>query len=155
MSMRDENQEVAVSLREVTRENLKSVLNLHVSKEQEKFVASNAVSIAEAYFARDAWFRAIYAGENPVGFLMISDIPEKAEYYLWRFMIDANHQGKGYGRQAMELLVQYIRTRPKAEVFYTSHRKGKGSPEGFYKKMGFEHVGEDEDGEFLMKMELY
>lgn len=153
--MLDTNLDATVSLREVTKENLKSVLNLHVTKEQEKFVASNAVSIAEAYFAEDAWFRAIYVGEKPVGFLMISDIPEKAEYYLWRFMIDARHQGKGYGRQAMELLIQYIKTRPNAEVFYTSHRKGEGSPEGFYQKMGFEHTGEEENGEFFMKMELY
>lgn len=144
----------AVSLRKITEETLRSILNLRVSREQEKFVASNAVSIAEAYFAEYAWFRAIYADETPVGFLMISDIPEKGEYYLWRFMIDARYQGKGYGRQAMELLIQHVRTRPNAEVLCTSHRKGKGSPEGFYLKMGFKHTGEEEDGEFYMKLEL-
>lgn len=143
-----------VSLRKVTEENLKSVLNLEVTKEQEKFVASNARSIAEAYFSEHAWFRAIYADETPVGFLMISDMPEKAEYYLWRFMIDARYQGKGYGRKALELLIDYVKTRPNAKVFYTSHRKGKGGPEGFYLKIGFRHTGKVEHGEFLMKLEL-
>jgi len=143
-----------VSLREVTQENLKSVLALKVTKDQEKFVASNAVSIAEAYFAENAWFRAIYADETPVGFLMISDVPEKAEYYLWRFMIDAEHQGKGYGRKALELLIEHVRTRPNAKAFYTSHRKGEGSPEGFYLKMGFIRTGEMWHGDFLMKLEL-
>ena len=143
-----------VSLRKVTGENLKSVLNLGVTEEQEKFVASNARSIAEAYFADYAWFRAIYAGEKPVGFLMISDMPEKAEYYLWRFMIDAKYQGKGYGRKALELLIDYVRKRPNAKAFYTSHRKGKGSAEGFYLKMGFKHTGDVEHGEYLMKLEL-
>ena len=60
-----------VSLREITRENLHDILNLSVSKNQEGLVASNAKSIAEAYFADDAWFRAIYAGETPVGFIML------------------------------------------------------------------------------------
>lgn len=143
-----------VSLRKVTGENLKSVLNLRVTKEQEKFVASNARSIAEAYFADYAWFRAIYAGETPVGFLMISDMPEKAEYYLWRFMIDAKYQGKGYGRKALELLIDYVKTRPNAKEFYTSHRRGKGGPEGFYLKMGFKHTGDVDHGEYLMKLEL-
>ncbi len=53
--------EATVSLREVTRETVNSSLNLRVTKEQEPFVASNAVSIAEAYFSADAWFRAIHA----------------------------------------------------------------------------------------------
>jgi len=152
--MRDENQEVAVSLREVTRENLKSVLNLHVSKEQEKFVASNAVSIAEAYFARDAWFRAIYAGENPVGFLMISDIPEKAEYYLWRFMIDARWQGAGFGRRAMELLIKHVRGRPNATELLTSVLQAEGGPQGFYETLGFELTGEYDEGEAMMRLTL-
>jgi diamine N-acetyltransferase len=146
--------QAAISLREVTRETVKSILNLSVAEEQQKFVASNARSIAEAYFAKDAWFKAIYADETPVGFLMISDIPEKAEYFLWRFMIDAEHQGKGYGRQALELLIQHIRTRPNAKAFYTSHRKGSGDPGGFYRKMGFEYTGDEEDGELVMKLEL-
>lgn len=145
---------VTVSLREVTGENLKSVLNLRVTKDQEKFVASNAVSIAEAYFAENAWFRAIYADETPVGFVMISEIPEKGKYFLWRFMIDAQHQGKGYGRKAMELIIEHVKTRPHAEAFYTSHRKGEGSPEGFYLKMGFTHTGEVKGGEHLMKLEF-
>jgi diamine N-acetyltransferase len=146
--------QAAVSLHDVTRENLKLLLSLKVTKDQERFVASNAVSIAEAYFAEDAWFRAIYVDETPVGFLMISDIPEKAEYYLWRFMIDAKHQRKGYGRQAMKLLIEHVKTRPNAKAFYTSHRKGKGGPEGFYLKMGFRHTGEVQHEEFLMKLEL-
>jgi diamine N-acetyltransferase len=61
------------------------VLNLSVAEAQEKVVASNAVSIAQAYFARDrAWFRAIYAGDTVVGFLMLEDQPEVEEYFLWR-----------------------------------------------------------------------
>lgn len=85
--------EATVSLREITQETVNSILDLRVTNDQEPFVASNAVSIAQAHFSTDAWFRAIYADENPVGFLMLSDQPDKGEYFLWRFMVDAQYFG--------------------------------------------------------------
>jgi diamine N-acetyltransferase len=143
-----------VSLREVTKETLRSVLLLKVSPAQEKFVASNAVSIAQAHFEEKAWFRAIYAGETPVGFLMLRDDPEAREYILWRLMIDARYQGKGYGRAAIELLKEHVRTRPGAEVLYTGHEPGEGSPAGFYQRLGFVYTGELEEDELIMKIAL-
>jgi len=62
-----------VTLREVTADNLGVVLALEVLEEQQNFVASNARSIAQAHFHQEAWFRAIYADEVPVGFLMLHD----------------------------------------------------------------------------------
>ena len=146
--------EATVSLREVTQETVNSILNLRVTKEQEQFVASNAVSIAEAHFSEDAWFRAIYADETPVGFLVLSDQSDKGEYYLWRFMVDVQHQGKGYGRRALELLIDHVKTRPNAKELFLSHVPGTGSPEGFYRKLGFEHTGEQVGDELVMKLTL-
>ena len=143
-----------VSLRDVTKDTLQSVLDLKVSPDQEMFVATNAKSIAQAHFHENAWFRAVYAGDTPVGFVMISDIPEKGEYFLWRFMIAAEHQGKSYGRQALTLLIEHVKTRPQAKELLTSHVPGEGSPGGFYEKMGFEYTGEEYDGELLMKLRL-
>ncbi|MYE88861.1 GNAT family N-acetyltransferase [Candidatus Poribacteria bacterium] len=147
--------EATVSLREITQETVNSILNLRVAKAQEQFVASNAVSIAQAYFSEEAWFRAIYADETPVGFLMLSDQPDKGEYYLWRFMVDAQHQGKGYGRRALELLIEHVKTRPNAKEFFLSHVPGPGSPEGFYRQLGFEHTGEKAGEELVMKLTLH
>jgi len=141
-----------VSLREITQETVNSILNLRVTKEQEQFVASNAVSIAQAYFSDDAWFRAIYADETPVGFLMLSDQPDKGEYFLWRFMVDAQHQGKGYGHRALKLLIDYVKTRPNAKELSLSHVPGPGSPEGFYRRLNFEHTGEQAGEELVMKL---
>ncbi len=143
-----------VSLRKITQETVNSILNLHVAEAQEQFVASNAVSIAEAYFSADAWFRAIYADETPVGFLMLSDQPDKGEYFLWRFMVDAQYQGKGYGRRALELLIEHVKTRPNAKELFLSHVPGPGSPEGFYRQLGFEHTGEQAGEELVMKLTL-
>ena len=147
--------EATVSLREITQETVNSILDLRVTKEQEQFVASNAVSIAQAHFSKEVWFRAIYADETPVGFLMLSDQPDKGKYYLWRFMVDTRHQGKGYGRRALELLIEHVKTRPNATELFLSHAPGTGSPEGFYRKLGFEHTGEQAGEELMMKLTLH
>ena len=144
----------AVALREITSETLYSILRLKVSPEQDQFVANNSNSIAEAYFEPKAWFRAIYAGETPVGFLMLLDNPDKPEYYLWRFMIDSRYQRMGYGRQALNLLIEYVRARPNARELILSYSPGAGSPEPFYEGLGFVNTGEVEDEENVMKLVL-
>ena len=84
-----------VSLREITAATLRAVLRLEVAENQQRFVADNATSIAEAHFEPKAWFRAIYAGETPVGFVMLYLDREQPLYYLWRYMIDRRYQGHG------------------------------------------------------------
>ncbi len=153
MEMSESNQEV--SLREVTKETLRDITRLKVNPNQGHFVATNAESIAEAYFSPDvAWFRAIYAGDTPVGFLMLEDNAPKDQYVLWRFMIDARYQGRGFGQRALELLFEHVRTRPGAKVLYTSCVPGEGSPGPFYEKMGFVYTGEKEDIQLIMRREL-
>lgn len=143
-----------VSLREVTRETVGSVLRLKVADTQTGFVAPNAVSIAEAHFHEEAWFRAIYAAETPVGFAMLSLKPEQPEYYLWRFMIGAEHQGKGFGRAALQLVVDHVRTLPGATELLLSHVPGEGHPGPFYERLGFEYTGAEEEGELVMRLAL-
>ncbi len=148
--------EAEVSLREVTKETVRQICNLSdtLSANQQNMVAPNAVSIAQAYFTKQAWFRAIYAADTPVGFIMLSDDPETPEYYLWRLMIAEPHQGKRYGQRAIELLIAYVKTRPKAKEVLTSYVPIEGGPEGFYRKLGFEPTGEIEDGEVVMRLTL-
>ncbi|GIV96850.1 MAG: N-acetyltransferase [Herpetosiphonaceae bacterium] len=147
--------DAVITLREVTKQTVRTVCNLKVAPQQEQFVAPNAVSIAEAYFEPDAaWFRAIYADETPIGFLMLHDNPVSQEYYLWRFMIDAQFQGYGFGRQALELLIAHVRNRPGAKALYTSCVPGDGSPCPFYEKMGFVYTGDVDDGELVMRLDL-
>jgi diamine N-acetyltransferase len=126
---------IEVTLREITKDNWRDILRLKVAPHQEQFVASNAMSIAEAHFNPDiAWFRAIYAGDVPVGFLMLEDDVVRQEYFLWRFMIDEQYQGRGYGQ--------------------TSCVPAKGGPGSFYEKMGFVYTGQEENGELVMRREL-
>jgi diamine N-acetyltransferase len=144
-----------ITLREITKETLHSILKLEVAEYQKGFVAPNAVSIAQAHFEpENAWFRAIYADETPVGFVMVDDDPENEEYGLWRFMIDHRYQGAGFGRRALLTVIEHIKSRPGAKEFFTSCVPGEGSPCPFYEKMGFVYTGEIDDGELVMKLTL-
>lgn len=143
-----------ITLREIAQETLRPVLQLEVDDDQNQFVAPNSVSIAQAHFSDYAWFRAIYANETPVGFVMAYIDEEKSEYYLWRFMIDKNHQGKGYGHQALEQVIAYVRTLPNATEMFTSYVPGEGSPGPFYRRLGFIETGEIDDDENVMRLDL-
>lgn len=143
-----------VTLREITAETVRAIISLDVAPSQAGCVAPNAVSIAQAYFEPKAWFRAIYAGDDPVGFIMLFDDADKPEYYLWRLMVAADHQSQGYGRRAVELLVDYVRTRPNATELLTSYVPDEVGPMRFYQKIGFVETGEVDDGEVVTRLVL-
>ncbi len=143
-----------VELREITEDTVAQIIKLEVAADQNQFVAPNAVSIAQAYFEPKAWFRAIYAAGEPVGFIMLFDDPDKPEYYLWRLMVADGHQRKGYGRRALELLVEYVRSRPNSSELLTSYVPAEGGPMQFYKDFGFVETGEVDDDEIVTKLEL-
>lgn len=154
------HQNMKVKLREITQDTVRVICDLKVSKEQVQFVAPNSVSIAEAHFSKGAWFRAVYADETPVGFVLLAKVSREerarlGSHFLWRFMIDERYQGRGFGRKAMELVVQHLREESIAKALHTSCREGKGSPKGFYQKMGFRETGKKLDnGEQILKLEV-
>ena len=84
----------------------------------------------------------LYADEN------------KPEYFLWRLMVDKDHQGKGYGSKAMELVIEHVKTLPGAIELLTSYVPGDGNPSPFYYKLGFVETGKIEDGEKVLKLIL-
>jgi diamine N-acetyltransferase len=143
-----------VSLRQVTIQTLGAICDLSdtLDEAQSRMVAENVHSIAEAYFSRHAWFRAIYADETPVGFVMLHIGTSPGEsiqipgYFLWRLMIAAPYQGLGFGRRTLELVFDKIRTEGGTELT-TSCFPGEGSAMGFYRKLGFEPDGTMHGGE--------
>ena len=142
-----------VSLREVTRETLFEVLALEVAPAQRDYVSANAKSIAEAHFEPRAWFRAIAAGDELVGFAMVHRDREEGEFHIWRFMVDARHQGSGYGRRAAELLLEEARS-DGYDAVTLNVRPGEHSALGFWESLGFEDTGEVQHGQMLMRLKL-
>ena len=149
-----------ITLEKITYKNyIKVIWGLKVSKHQKNFVASNNNSLAEACVAITnggvALPFAICKNKKPIGFLMIGyglsedDDLEKEDplfvemarksYCVWRFMIDKRYQGKGYGRKAMELALDYIRTFPcgKADTCWLSYEPENEVAKKLYASFGF------------------
>jgi diamine N-acetyltransferase len=143
-----------VSLRKVTGKTVRAICDLNVSESQKGLVSPNAVSIAEAYFTKYAWFRAIYAGNIPVGFVMLHEDPKRGAYGLWRFMIDARYQGRGYGRKALDLVIERVKKRPKAKSLTLHVVRAERGAEELYKRYGFEFTGKIEEGQHVMRLRL-
>ena len=150
-----------VSLREITDENRAAVSALRVAPNQEQFVASVEDSFTDALDTPEGnpWYRAIYAGDEPVGFVMLSwDVETqpgiRGPWFLWRLLVDQRYQGRGYGRAALDRIVEVIRAEGATELL-SSYQPGDGEPWPFYEKYGFELTGEvDEDGENVIRLAL-
>jgi diamine N-acetyltransferase len=149
---------MTVQLREVTRDTVSAVCKLDAGDDR-KQVAPNSVSIAQAHFQGEAWFRAVYDDDLLVGFVMLYDptmveSPDEPDFFLWRLMIDQSHQGKGYGRAVVEALVEHVRTRPGAQRLLVSHVKSADRLSRFYQSLGFRYTGVEDDGELVMERDL-
>jgi diamine N-acetyltransferase len=149
----------AVSLREVSANNLRAVLRSDVAGNQRRFVAPNSVSVAQGLVQGDAWIRAIYADETVVGFAMAEVIKQdelgltfKGDPYVWRFMIDSRYQGLGFGGRSLELMLADLRSWDGTRNIWISCVRGAGSPYGLYTKFGFVDTGVMDDDEIILKL---
>lgn len=152
-------------LEKVNGANVWDVLKLSVDDNQKEFVANNEISIIEAYTAITANGFAfpfgIFDDDILVGFLMVGfdkddywdDAPAIAtgNYNLWRLMIDKKYQHKGYGRKAVELALDFIRTLPcgSAECCWLSYEPENTVAKNLYAAFGFSETG-DMDGEEII-----
>lgn len=152
-----------VSLRAVDDESRAALEALRVSQEQSRFVDGVRLSLEEAErYEPRPWCRGIYAGEVPVGFVMLADDDPTCPwpYFLWRLLVDERYQGRGYGLAALDLVVEYVRGRPGAVELVTSvasfgdEALDRASPMGFYLRAGFAPTGEVKDREVVMRLEL-
>ena len=138
-----------ITLRAITEENFIDAFNLKLAPGQERFVSHPVRSLAQAYVYREQCHPfGIYEGDTMVGYVMVIydyDIPE---YDIWHMMIDESYQRRGYGSAALDLVLDYIKTKP----FGSSNRvtltcnKDNIQALKLYKSKGFIETGaEDED----------
>ena len=159
-----------IHLERVNGDTIWDILKLTVADHQKNFVAGNDVSIIEAYIAITsngyAFPFGIFEDDTPVGFVMIGydkdeywkDAPAIADgnYNLWRLMIDKAHQNKGYGRQAVELALRFIRTFPcgKADFCWLSYEPENTVARSLYASFGFVETGEKDGEERIAVLKL-
>ena len=145
-----------VSLRPVTRHNFAEIIALPLRPDQVDYLASNAYSIAEASFYPHYHTRAIYHGEDLVGFLMYVSLAEQGdpgEYAVYRFMVDHRQQGKGYGRRALELALDEIAAHGAVKCIWICYWPNNPAAKKFYASLGFVETELDEGGEMYAKID--
>ena len=152
-----------VELRDiVTDADREAVLALERAPGQERFLGSMASHFEDAADEPRAKPRmwSVHDGDQLVGFVMISDNIEVMDpdllgpYYLWRLLVDAKFQGRGYGAATLDAVVEYLATRPGADVLWTSCGRGEGSPQPFYEHYGFVATGEIKWDETVLRLDL-
>ena len=157
-------------LERVNGKNVWAILKLNVAASQKSFVASNAISIIEAYTAITgngyAFPFGVYDDDILVGFLMVGydtddnwdDAPRiaKGNYNLWRLMIDQNYQHKGYGKGAVKLALDFIKTFPcgKAECCWLSYEPENAIAQRLYGSFGFAETGDIDGKELIAVLKL-
>lgn len=157
-------------LEKIHGQNVWDILKLKVAENQRHFVSSNDRSIIEAYTTIAgngyAFPFGIYENDTPIGFLMIGfgtddywdDAPPVAtdNYNLWRLMIDEKYQNKGYGREAVKLALEFIKTLPcgKAEYCWLSYEPENDVARHLYRSFGFVETGEKDCNELIAVLKL-
>jgi diamine N-acetyltransferase len=127
----------------ITPDNVEDVCGLHVKPHQNRYVAPVVHSLALAYaYGEHAWPRIIVDDSEIVAFVMCGFKARDPFLHstIWRLNVAADAQRCGYGRIAVRAAAREAQRRGRATLF-TSYVKGKGSPEGFYLKLGFEPTG--------------
>lgn len=129
-------------LKTITKDNWIKAISLKVREDQVKFVASNAVSLAQLNFLENFHAKGIYYGEEMVGFTLYGLDEDDHEYWIYRMMIDQKHQGKGYGKEAVQLVIEDIRTlkEPHHQTITLSYEPDNEHAKRIYEKMSFQEI---------------
>jgi fructokinase len=149
-----------VSLREVDDSNIDWLAEVHVAPHQIYHVASVGKTFWQARDREDFWIRGIFADETPVGLVAVIDpalrgAPGPHQLYLARLLVDQHHQGRGYGRYALEQVIAMARARPDVASVKLSHMPDNAAVGRMYERHGFRYTGSaDSDGELEMVLEL-
>ena len=162
-----------IELKQINHDNWIECIELEVKDEQRQFVNPNIFSLAEAYVHSDAskkeaeeYYRcipfAIYNEGKMIGFTMLTyekeyDFDDKPAYEIYRLMIDKDNQGKGFGKESLKLILDYIKTFPYGEVesVYASWHPDNKASEKMCLSNGFVVVGKDEDGAVISRLSMY
>ncbi|MBR6313718.1 MAG: GNAT family N-acetyltransferase [Clostridia bacterium] len=138
-----------VELKAITEDNFLDAFRLKLAPGQESFVSHPIRSLAQAYVYRTQCQPfGIYADEKMVGYVMVIYDYDVPEYDVWHMMIDAASQGQGYGSEAMDRVIDYIKTKPFGDSDRVALTCNKDNPVArkLYESKGFAATGvEDED----------
>lgn len=143
--------------REIDGGNLWDVVELSVKDDQTNFVANNTKSLLQAAYENpQSQPRAVYHDDTLVGFLLTAENDDDpAVLWVWRYMIGADHQGKGHGRGALTQIIERMRSDGVNQAIKLSYVPTNTHAADLYRKLGFEEIGIKEDwGEMVAQLTL-
>ncbi|MFS0852765.1 GNAT family N-acetyltransferase [Microbacterium sp. 179-I 3D4 NHS] len=143
---------------ELSAATIVAVNNLSLKPGQEQFLAPVSYGIAATVVnPATAWQRVVLDDDQVVAFVSANFDPEAPEEHfrsvLWRINVDADDQGRGIGRFAVESLVDEARRRGVDHV-NVIYEAGDDGPEAFFLRVGFTPVGETEYGEVIAEIRV-
>lgn len=146
-----------VNLRDVTKENWVDIISLEITKDQENYVALNSESIAASKFFEHYVNRAVYLGDEPVGFVQYFSNFENGrpdEIFIDQLMIDVRHQHKGLGTEAIALALKEIRCMKGIRSVSICYVEGHDIMKCFFERFGFKVIDQDDFDETIMRLEF-
>lgn len=144
-----------VELRKITEDNFIDAFNLKLAPGQEKYVSHPIRSLAQAYVYREQCQPfGIYAEEKMIGYVMVIYDYDVPEYDIWHMMIDESAQGQGYGNDALDRVIDYIRMKPFGDTDRVALTCNKNNPiaRKLYESKGFSATGAEDEDEIELAM---
>lgn len=146
-----------VELKRITEDNFIDAFNLNLASGQERFVSHPIRSLAQAYIYRDQCQPfGIYADGKMVGYVMVIYDYDVPEYDIWHMMIDESAQGHGYGSEALDRVIDYIRTKPfgGSDRVALTCNKDNSVARKLYARKGFFATGVEDEDEIEMVLTI-
>ncbi|MCG1010764.1 GNAT family N-acetyltransferase [Salinicoccus sp. ID82-1] len=145
---------IEISIRDINTDNLARVKRIRIKENQENFIETVDECLAEAEIHKEWCPVSIYAGEGIVGFAMYGAFGKNPDVWIDRIIIDASHQGKGYGTAAMQQLMEIVMDKYSVRTVYLSFTSGNHVAQKIYEKLGFRFTEEyDPAGELIYRYE--
>ena len=143
-----------IHLEKVCEENFRDVICLKVAKEQEKYVAKNVYSLAQAWLYEEARPFAILNDDIVIGFLMLDWDEDERTVGIWRLMIGEAYQQKGYGRETIKLVIEMVKKTGCFDSIHLDYVKDNLVARELYASLGFYENGEIEGEEVVMVLPI-
>jgi diamine N-acetyltransferase len=144
----------SVVVEPVDAENWRAVVKVAATQDQERFVMPVSWYLALCEYGGLGWNPyAIRRGDEYVGFVMAGVDDEENSYWIGGFVIDATHQRRGYGRQAMQVLLKWG-TELDCDTAGLSYEPENGVAKALYAGLGFLETGETSDDGVVARLQL-
>ena len=127
-----------IEFREIDRSNYNECIELKISEDQKRFVASNMYSLVQAAYEPNLYPLGIYRNNAMVGFILYDFDDDINGWSMSRFMIDKKYQNQGIGKLAVSKFLDFFVDKYGHKKLYTSAEVDNMIAINLYEKSGFE-----------------